>query len=97
MFEKVSTLLDCSTISLNDYVAVDDDVSAALILTEKRILEIVHITNDSKHEDFEDESTSGATRMGPEVLCNTYFLRILFPLFHLKNLQLGDRNFVILN
>lgn len=51
MFEKVSTLLDCSTISLNGYVAVDDDVSTELILTEKKILEIVHIANDSTHED----------------------------------------------
>lgn len=35
MFGKASTLLDCLTIFLNEYVAIDDNISRALTVTDR--------------------------------------------------------------
>lgn len=44
-------LLNCPTVPLNKYVAVDDNVSTPWILIYKEILEIAHNPNDCTHID----------------------------------------------
>lgn len=58
MFKNSPTFLDSSTILLNEYeyVAVDDDISTAPMLTDKEILVIIYNPNDSTHIDSDDES-----------------------------------------
>jgi len=54
MFGKVSALLACPTLSLNEYVAVDD-----VYMTEKDIVEIVRNPKHSTYVDSDDESENG--------------------------------------
>lgn len=65
MFGKATALLDCPTLSLNEYVAVDDDVCTAPIMTEKEIVEIVQNPNDSTYVDSDDESENGISDAVP--------------------------------
>lgn len=65
MFGKVSALLDCPTLSLNEYVAVDDNVCTAPIMTQKEIVEIVQNPNDSTYVDSDDESENGISDAVP--------------------------------
>ncbi|GFX53596.1 hypothetical protein TNCV_2327111 [Trichonephila clavipes] len=47
MFEKVSVLSDCPTISSEEFVAIDDDnVCTAPIMADKDILEFVQSSED---------------------------------------------------
>lgn len=57
IFGKVSELLDCPTVSINEYVSIDNDVSTAPILTEKEILEMVK--NPKVSADSDDEFDNG--------------------------------------
>lgn len=41
MFKKLWTLLNCSTISLNEYITTNDDVYIVSIITDKEILDMV--------------------------------------------------------
>lgn len=49
IFEKVSMLPNCPTISLNQ-VLIDDDLYTALVRTHKEIMEIIHTYIDSNEE-----------------------------------------------
>lgn len=59
MFEKVSRLLHCLTIPLNEHVEVDEDLYTALVLIHKYILEIFYNKNNSTYVDFDGGSGNG--------------------------------------
>uniref|UniRef100_A0A8C4RRF5 Tigger transposable element-derived protein 4 n=1 Tax=Erpetoichthys calabaricus TaxID=27687 RepID=A0A8C4RRF5_ERPCA len=57
MFEKVSVLLDCPTVSSEEFVAVDDDnVCTAPIMADKDILEFVQSSKNIIDADSDDEN-----------------------------------------
>ncbi|GFV98300.1 hypothetical protein TNCV_622591 [Trichonephila clavipes] len=57
VFEKVSVLLDCCTVSSEEFVAVDDDNAyAAPIMADKDILEFVQSSKDVIVAGSEDEN-----------------------------------------
>uniref|UniRef100_A0A8C4SEN5 HTH CENPB-type domain-containing protein n=1 Tax=Erpetoichthys calabaricus TaxID=27687 RepID=A0A8C4SEN5_ERPCA len=57
MFEKVSVLLDCPTVSSEEFVAVDDDnVCTAPIMTDKDILEFVQSSKNIIDADSDNEN-----------------------------------------
>ncbi|GFU61370.1 hypothetical protein TNCV_530701 [Trichonephila clavipes] len=56
-YQKVSVLLDCPTILCEEFVAVDDDnVSAALVMADKDILEFVRSSKNIIDADFDNKN-----------------------------------------
>ncbi|GFX44547.1 hypothetical protein TNCV_4713731 [Trichonephila clavipes] len=57
MFEKVSALLDCPTVSSEELVAVNDDnVCAPRIMAGKDMLEFVQSSKNIIYADFDAEN-----------------------------------------
>ncbi|GFX98277.1 hypothetical protein TNCV_4909201 [Trichonephila clavipes] len=68
MFEKVSVLLNCLTVSSEEFVAlVDDNACTAPIEIEKDILEFVQSSKNSIEADFDDENETNYASPVPTV------------------------------
>ncbi|GFV43116.1 SCAN domain-containing protein 3 [Trichonephila clavipes] len=66
MFEKVSVLLNCLTISLEEFVAVEEDnVCTAPIVAGKHILELVQCSKNIIDADSEDENEMNNAALVP--------------------------------
>ncbi|GFS51743.1 hypothetical protein TNCV_614071 [Trichonephila clavipes] len=64
MFEKVSVLLDCLTVSSKEIVD-DDNVCTASIMADKSILEFVQSSKSIIDADYDDEKEMNNAAMFP--------------------------------
>ncbi|GFT86096.1 SCAN domain-containing protein 3 [Trichonephila clavipes] len=66
MFEKVSALLNCSTVSLEEFVAVDDDnACTARIVADKDIFKFVQCTKNIIDTDSDDKNEMNNVALVP--------------------------------
>ncbi|GFY28539.1 hypothetical protein TNCV_4149701 [Trichonephila clavipes] len=65
MFEKVSVLLDSSTVSLEKLVAADDNVCTAPIIADKDILKSVQSSKNVIDADSDDENETNNAAPDP--------------------------------
>ncbi|GFV18160.1 hypothetical protein TNCV_169631 [Trichonephila clavipes] len=70
MFEKVYVLLNCPTVSLEEFAAKSDNVYTALIMANKDILEFVQSSKNIIDADSDDENKMNNAALVPTSFLN---------------------------